>query len=125
MISFENFKMTDDSPIYLQIVRFIKREIVAGNILSQEEMPSRRVLSALLSVNPNTIQKACVLLEEEGIIVSHAGAKSYVEVDERKVSDIRRELITRETAIWIGALRQMGITREEAVGVLEQMWEEE
>ena len=65
MISFENFTAKDGIPIYLQIVQHIQREIVAGTIKNGDEVPSRRVLSALLGVNPNTIQKAYRILEDE------------------------------------------------------------
>ena len=76
MISFESFIMEDGMPIYLQIILFVKRGIIAGVIADGEELPSRRVLSALLGVNPNTVQKAYRMLEEEGLIQSHSGAKS-------------------------------------------------
>ncbi|MDD2621069.1 MAG: GntR family transcriptional regulator, partial [Syntrophomonadaceae bacterium] len=48
--------MEDGSPLYLQIIRHIKQGIVAETIQNQDEMPSRRVLSSLLGVNPNTVQ---------------------------------------------------------------------
>ena len=67
VISFEDFILQDDSPIYMQIIRYVKRGIVSGVIQNGDEMLSRRALSALLGVNPNTIQKAYHLLEEEGI----------------------------------------------------------
>ena len=90
MISFEGFALGDSYPIYLQIIRHIKQGIAAGAIGHQEEVPSRRALSALLGVNPNTIQKAYHMLEDEGIIVSRSGAKSYTSVDEDTVQHIRR-----------------------------------
>ena len=68
IISFDGFAMDDKSPIYNQIVLFIKRGAVAGSIADGDELPSRRVLSALLGVNPNTVQKAYRLLEDEGLI---------------------------------------------------------
>lgn len=124
MISFEDFILADDAPIYLQIIRYIKRGIVAEHIQDQDEMPSRRVLSALLGVNPNTIQKAYHMLEEEGIIVSKAGAKSFVTVREDMVEDIRKELLQKETKEWIGAMKQMQVSKEEALEVVRQMWEQ-
>ena len=124
MISFEEFMMEDDSPIYLQIIRYIKQGIASGTIQNQEEVPSRRVLSALLGVNPNTIQKAYHMLEEEGIIVSRAGAKSYTCVAEADVARIRRELLESDTAIWIKAMKQLGVSREEAAELMTCMWEE-
>ena len=41
MISFEEFILEDDSPIYIQIIRYIKQGIAAGTIGDQEEAPSR------------------------------------------------------------------------------------
>ncbi|MFQ9411615.1 MAG: hypothetical protein ACLR1T_11925 [Evtepia gabavorous] len=46
-------------------------------------------MSALLGVNPNTVQKAYRLLEEEGLILSHTGAKSTVVADEAAQSRVR------------------------------------
>ena len=124
MISFEYFILGDDSPIYLQIIRYIKQEIAAGTIGDQEEVPSRRALSALLGVNPNTIQKAYHMLEEEGIIVSRSGAKSYTHVDTGTVERIRRELLTEDTKAWVLAMKQLGIPQEEAFALATDIWTE-
>jgi len=78
LLSFTPFPLEEGVPIYVQIVRHVKRGIVSGSVQDGDELPSRRVLSAQLGVNPNTVQKAYRLLEDEGIISSHAGAKSAV-----------------------------------------------
>lgn len=123
MVSFEELVLDESEPIYMQIIRFIRQGIAAGVIQNKEEMPSRRVLSALLGVNPNTIQKAYRMLEEEGIICSHSGAKSYVEIDDKKAADIKQELLKSDTLVWIKVMKQMGITKQEAMELAEQMWE--
>ncbi len=123
MITFEKFIMDDSGPIYAQIVRYVKRGIVAGNIVDGDEMPSRRVLSSLLGVNPNTIQKAYRILEEEGIIQSHAGAKSYVVLEPEKVTKIRSELIESDVGAIIGAMKQSGVSKEEALELIGRLWE--
>ena len=124
MISFEDFLMEDDSPIYLQVIRYIKRGIVAGTIRDQDEVPSRRELSALLGVNPNTIQKAYHMLEEEEIILSRVGAKSCVTIDAGKMAKIRRELLRKETESWVAAMKQMKVSQEEAEELVKEIWEE-
>ena len=50
MVSFDAFRAVDGTPVYLQIIRYIKRGAVAGTIRDGDELPSRRVLSALLAV---------------------------------------------------------------------------
>ena len=123
MISFESFIMEDGMPIYLQIILFVKRGIIAGVITDGDELPSRRVLSALLGVNPNTVQKAYRMLEEEGLIQSHSGAKSYVVLNSAVKERIRSELLESDAKSVIHSLRQMGLTKEDAVALIEKYWE--
>lgn len=123
MISFDSFILADGMPIYLQIVLYIKRGIIAGLISDGDELPSRRVLSALLGVNPNTVQKTYRILEEEGLIQSHTGAKSYMILDEDKISRIRQELLEGDARAIVSAMKQMGLSREDAVALLEKYWD--
>lgn len=125
MISFDTFKSTEGTPIYQQILLYIKRGAVAGTIRDGDELPSRRVLSALLGINPNTVQKAFHLLEEEELIVSQAGAKSVMKITEEKIQKLREDLLREDIRSITGALRQMGISREEAFKLIDQFWEEE
>lgn len=124
MISFEEFILEDTGPIYLQIIRYIKQGIASGIVGDQEEIPSRRALSALLGVNPNTIQKAYHILEEEGVISSRSGAKSYTCVDKETVERIRRELLESDTGSWIRAMKQLGMAKEDALQLAEVLWTE-
>ena len=122
MISFEQFLMTDNSPIYLQILLYIKRGAVAGTIQDGDELPSRRMLSALLGVNPNTVQKAYRMLEEEGLIRSHTGAKSCMVLSEQTITRIREELLEEDARQAVEKLRQMGVTMEEAFALIRKYW---
>lgn len=88
-------------------------------------MPSRRVLSALLGVNPNTVQKAYRLLEEENLIASHAGAKSYVVADAEKAAEVRAQLLENDSRSVINALKQMGLSKAEALSLIDRLWNQE
>lgn len=123
MISFELFTMQDGSPIYIQILLYIKRGIIAGIIHDGDELPSRRVLSALLGVNPNTVQKAYKLLEDEGLIASRAGAKSFVVVTEEKLKEIRKELLEQDAQNAVASLKLMGVSKEEVHALIDKFWE--
>ena len=96
MIQFDSFMQVEGVPIYQQIIRYVKQGIAAGTIRDGEELPSRRVLSALLAVNPNTVQKAYRMMEEEGLVESHTGAKSCVHADAGRVAALRQELTETE-----------------------------
>ena len=123
MVSFEALRLEEGSPIYLQIIRYLERGIAAGTVTDGDELPSRRVLSARLGVNPNTIQKAFRALEEAGVITSRAGAKSEVSLTPERAAAIRRRLLEEEAAALVGALRQMGLDREQAAALVLQLWD--
>lgn len=123
MVSFDGFKALDGVPIYLQILNFIKRGAIAGTIQNGEELPSRRVLSALLGINPNTVQKAFKLLEDENLIESRSGAKSFMTLDAEKLTVLRQELISDLVGDSIRTWKQMGISKEEALALIEKNWE--
>ena len=122
MISFENFMMQDGSPIYLQILLYIKRGIIAGIISDGDELPSRRLLSALLGVNPNTVQKAYKMLEDEGLIQSRTGAKSCVVVTVEKLREIREELLEEDAKSVVNSFKMMGVSKEEAHALIDNYW---
>ena len=125
MLNFDRLVLDESGPIYLQILRYVKQGIAAGTIANGEEPPSRRVVSALLGVNPNTVQKAYRLLEEEGLIQSHTGAKSCVVADEAARSRVRTQLLGQDARAMISAMKQMGVTREEALALLDTLWKED
>ena len=123
MISFDSFTVQEGIPIYLQIIKHIKSGIVSGTVVSGDEVPSRRVLSALLGVNPNTIQKAYKMLEDDGLMESRSGAKSYMIFDEDAVAAVRKQLLENDATAIISSLKQMGLNKEEAMALIETYWE--
>ena len=112
-------------PIYQQIIRYVKQGIAAGTIRDGEELPSRRVLSALLAVNPNTVQKAYRMMEEEGLVESHTGAKSCVHADAGRVAALRQELTETELRAMVRSMKRMGLDRQSAWSLFERLYAEE
>ena len=72
--------------IYEQIVDGIKEDIISGILNTGDKLPSVRDLSAKLTVNPNTIQKAYKELENQGWIYSVSGLGNFVSEAERSVN---------------------------------------
>ena len=123
LVTFEGLRLEEGMPIYLQIIRYLERGIAAGTVRDGDELPSRRVLSARLGVNPNTVQRASRALEEAGVITSRAGAKSEVSLTPERAAAIRRRLLEEEAAALVSALRQMGLDREQAAALVLQLWD--
>lgn len=124
MISFDLFVLEDGIPIYLQIISWLKRGMVAGTVRHGDALPSRRVLSALLGVNPNTVQKAYRILEEEGLISSQSGAKSTVVLTADTLARVRQELLESQVRSLVEAMTQMGLSKAEALELVDRFWQE-
>ena len=122
IVDFSELKLNEESPIYMQIVRFVKIKMVNRQVRDGDELPSRRVLSAVLEVNPNTIQKAYRLMEEEGILVSFAGSKSLLQFDEGLIDKYRKELLAGEAKKYIEEVKKMGLTTDEALALIKENW---
>ena len=65
-------------PVYLQIVQQVKYLVAAGRLASGEELPPIRVLAEQLVINPNTVARAYLELEREGVVVKRHGSGTYV-----------------------------------------------
>lgn len=68
-------------PIYEQIVERFQTLIVNGVLEPDSQMPSVRSLAMELSINPNTIQKAYSMLEQQGYIYPVKGRGNFVSGD--------------------------------------------
>jgi GntR family transcriptional regulator len=60
-------------PIYEQIVRQVKFAVAEGTLRPGQMLPSVRVLSQQLTINPNTIARAFQQLQADGVVESLRG----------------------------------------------------
>jgi GntR family transcriptional regulator len=67
-----------DVPIFRQIVQQIKTAVAMGRLQPEEPLPSVRQLAVELAVNPNTVARAYLDLEMEGVIYKRQGAGTFV-----------------------------------------------
>ena len=86
-----------DRPVYRQIMDQIKRDIALGRLIKNEKLPTVRQLAGQIAINPNTIAKAYRQLEQEGIIVTKAGAGAFVaNLDSNLSRSVRKKLLSEE-----------------------------
>jgi len=68
----------DGSPIYLQIANQVKYLVASGRLAAGDEIPPIRVLARQLLVNPNTVARAYLELEREGVVQKRHGSGTYI-----------------------------------------------
>ena len=104
----------DARPIYAQIVDGFRSQISAGILQNGDKLPSVRELAGMLTINPNTIQRAYRELEMGGWIATVAGKGCFVCGVPSEAQPELLQLLNRfdDTA---QALQMLGISRRELI----------
>lgn len=87
---------TSRAPVYLQIVSRIRADILGGVYKADEQIPPVRQLAFEAGVNPNTMQRAFSVLEEEQLFVTRGTVGRFITTD-TAVLERAREALRRET----------------------------
>ena len=114
----------DRRPIYEQIVEKFQMLILKGVLEQGEQMPSVRKLAMDLAINPNTIQKAYSMLEQQGYIYPVNGRGNFVS-DKAALVQEKQKLYWKEYCDVIHRGKEIGISKDEFVTRLNRYWEEE
>jgi GntR family transcriptional regulator len=110
--------------MYRQVTDQIKDAIAAGDIRSNDRLPSVRELSEALNVSAITVKRAYQDLEAAGYILTRAGLGSFVAEVKRDVLRARKldELRTEVTRI-VRTGAKFGITAEDIIRLTRQVEE--
>ncbi len=115
------FKFDNNTPIYIQLVEQLKINIISGQIRSGERLPSVRDLALQNKVNPNTMQKALVELENEGLIYTERTNGKFVTNDEQLIEKLKKELAEEKVNNFMKDMKNIGITYDEALKYLQEL----
>ena len=111
----------NERPIYIQLVDKIRFEIISGKLKSGERIPSVRELSFLAKVNPNTMQKALIELENGGLIYTERTNGKFVTKNEELIEKIKKELAEEKVNSFLQDMKSIGITYQETIKYLQEL----
>lgn len=114
-----SWNFDEKSPIYIQIARHIKMQIVSQEIKIGDQLPTVREYAEQAGVNPNTMQRAFSELEREGIVYSQRTAGRFVTEDQALIDQKRRELSRSELESFVTNMVKMGFTVNQILPELE------
>ena len=115
----------NERPIYIQLVEKLRIEIVSGKLKNGERIPSVRELALTTKVNPNTMQKALVELENEGLIYTERTNGKFVTDNKELIEKIKRKLAEEKVNNYIKDMKNIGITYEESIQYLQELGRKE
>ncbi len=113
-----SFTFDNNMPIYLQLVNEIKINIISGKLKAGDRIPSVRELALKNQVNPNTMQKALVELEERGLIFTERTNGKFVTKDKELIKKYKKEYALLLAQNFFKDMDQMGFSKEEAIEYL-------
>lgn len=113
----------DRRPIYEQIVEKFRMLILSGAMEPSSRMPSVRQLAMELSINPNTIQRAYMELEQQGLIYPVKGKGSFV-TDSSEIRRIGMEEYLRELKETAEKGRKLGMKEEKMIRAIRECYKE-
>ena len=115
-------KFHNDKPIFLQIVADIEDQILSGRLLPEARTPAIRDYAIAVEVNPNTVVRSFVLLEESGVIFKKRGLGYFIAPEARAIilQRNRNSFIAEELPETVRKMKLLDIPLKELVNLYQK-----
>lgn len=114
------WSFNEHTPVWLQIERRLRNEIISGVYKPDEQIPTVRQLAVTAAVNPNTVQRALTALEEEGLIHSNGTLGRFVTNDEAVLKTARKQIVKELVSDFVKQAGYISVSREELIEILKE-----
>jgi GntR family transcriptional regulator len=109
----------DGAPIYQQIVEQVKYLVAGGRLKPGDDVPPIRVLAEQLRINPNTVARAYLELEREGIFLMRQGFGTTVaEVKSPLPRREKLKILARTADALLADARHLNVPLEDVIELL-------
>ena len=106
-------------PIYRQLMDHIRQSVARGRLRPGSRLPSVRVLSRELVVNPNTVARTYTELEREGVINTRQGLGVFVAEPQAELSAAaRRERLAAALDAFLTEAVHLGVSADEVMSAM-------
>lgn len=119
------WKFTGSRPVYVQIMEHIRGAILVGEFPPGARIPPVRDFAAQAQVNPNTMQRALLELEREGLLVACGSMGRFVTDDPQILENMRRTAIDAIARACAAQFSALGLSMAEAAQILMELEKEE
>ena len=114
------WQFNNREPVFFQIAGRLRAEILSGKYTAREQFPSVRQIAADASVNPNTVQRALLMLEADGLLYNKGTVGRFV-TEDKVILDNAREKMRRETVRgMISQAEALGISLDELIKIIKE-----
>lgn len=110
----------DKEPIYLQIVKKIESKILSGEYKAGDKIESVRDLASIAGVNPNTMQKALLDMEDLGLIITQRTLGKFITDNEDVISNLRKSRVDEKIDVFVSDVKDLGYAVEEVIPMISE-----
>lgn len=116
-----DFNFDNERPIYIQLAEKLRIAIISGAYPSGSRLPSVRELALTAKVNPNTLQKALVELENDKLIYTERTNGKFVTKDKNLIEKNREYLAKEKVKNYLSDMSSIGINFEDSIKYLQKL----
>ena len=109
--------------IFRGICRKIKLDVINGVYTPGDQVPTVRALAEMLSINPNTVQRALSELEREGLLESRGTTGRFITSDIGLIEEMCRKVKEEYVSTTLEKAKELAITKEEFIRLIEEFHE--
>lgn len=118
------WELKSNRPIYTQLIEQIELMIFSGVYPLGSKLPSVRDMAQEAEVNPNTMQRALVKLEEDGLIITHRTSGRSITEDASMVEMAKTKLAQERIIEFLETMKLMGFEQKEILTIIDTMVKE-
>ena len=107
-------------PIYIQIEEQIKLDIITNKYKPGEKIKSVREFALELKINPNTINRALLELEEQGLIITQRTNGKYITENRKIIQKEKEKLINKKIDEFINDMKQLEIEKSKIIELIKE-----
>lgn len=111
----------NNTPIYLQIINLIKKDIILNKLKMGEKLPSTRDMAKDLKVNPNTIARVYKELEMENITFTKRGMGTFVTEDIEIVKEIKKSMAQGLMKSFVDGMTDLGFEKDDIIEMIKDL----
>ena len=112
------------TPIWAQVLRAMKEEIVTGKLKPGDKLPSGRELAVQYTINPNTAARVYQEMEAEGLCEVRRGLGTFVTLQNGRLENLRETMADDILETCVKEMARLGYSRKDIVQRLERTKED-
>ncbi|MGF0040570.1 GntR family transcriptional regulator [Peptoniphilaceae bacterium SGI.131] len=114
------WKLDNTRSLYLQLAFEIEKRIIKGIYKAGDKLPAVRDLAQEAGVNPNTMQRAFIELENKGLVFTNRTSGRFVKEDEVMIKKLKKEAAKDAVNEFFEKMKELDFSREEMIELINE-----